>query len=158
MINRLISVVGLGVLISSAAMTQNAPPVQTLPPAVQPAPGGAAKIMTTLPADAMSITNFYKQNVYDPVDNKIGDIVDLLVKKDGTIAVAMVAVGGFLGIGEKDVAIPFDSMHLDDKWDLVLNTTKDALKAAPGFKYDQKRASWVPETSTGIVGPGGTSK
>ena len=161
MINRLVTVGALAVLMSTAAMAQNAPPTQTLPSAAQPAPAGAARIMTTLPADAMTVTNFYKQNVYDPSDNKIGDVADLLVEKDGKIAAAMVAVGGFLGIGEKDVAVPFDAMRLtkkDNKWYLVLNTTKDALKSAPGFKYDREKTTWVPDTNDGTVGSGGVKK
>jgi sporulation protein YlmC with PRC-barrel domain len=154
MINRLVTVGALAVLMSTAAMAQNTAP---LPPAAQPAPGGAARIMTTLPGDAMTVTNFYKQNVYDPSDNKIGDVADLLVEKDGKIVAAMVAVGGFLGIGEKDVAVPFDAMRLtkkDNKWYLVLNTTKDALKSAPGFKYDREKTTWVPDTNDGTVGSG----
>jgi sporulation protein YlmC with PRC-barrel domain len=157
MINRLVLATALATLMSTAAMAQNPPPAQTMPPAVQPAPGAAAKIMTTLPADAMTVTNFYKQNVYDPGDNKIGEVTDLLVEKDGKVVGAMVAVGGFVGIGEKDVAIPFESMRLtkkDNKWYLVLNTTKDALKSAPGFKYDRDKTTWIPDTRAGTVGSG----
>lgn len=50
-------------------------------------------------------------------------------------------------MGEKDVAVPFSSIRASEKngkWYLVLNTTKDELKAAPGFKYDKSKTSWVP--------------
>jgi sporulation protein YlmC with PRC-barrel domain len=117
------------------------------------------KIMTSLPVDAMTVTNFYKQNVYDPGDNKIGEISDLLVEPDGKIPAVMVSVGGFLGIGEKDVAVPFNAVRItkkDNKTYLVLNATKDALKSAPGFKYDREKTTWVPDTSSGTVGAGGT--
>ena len=49
-------------------------------------------------------------------------------------------VGGFLGIAEKDVAVPFDAVKRttkDGKIYLTLDTTKDALKGAPGFRYDR---------------------
>ena len=52
------------------------------------------------------------------------------------------SVGGFLGAGEKDVAVPFEAVHptmKDKKWWLVMNTTKDSLKSAPGFKYRFER-------------------
>jgi hypothetical protein len=119
--------------------------------------GGAAvaeqlsgNLLTTLPADASTVTNYYKQNVYDPSDNKIGEVTDLLVQKDGKIPAVMIAVGGFLGMGEKDVAVAFDALQpttKNDKVHLVMNTTKDALKSASGFKYDRNTGKWIPESS-----------
>jgi hypothetical protein len=107
-------------------------------------------LMTSIPADATTVTNYYKQNVYDPSDNKIGDITDVLVQKDGKIPAVIIGVGGFLGMGEKDVAVSFDAVKQTTKKDkiyLVLNTTKDALKSAPGFRYDRATTKWVPETA-----------
>ena len=84
------------------------------------------------------MTNFFKQSVYDPSNNKIGHILDFIVEKDGRITVAMVGVGGFLGIDEKTVVVPFDAFTVSEENNqrLTLNTTKDALKSAPGFTYD----------------------
>ena len=93
------------------------------------------------------MSNFYKQNVYDPSDNKIGDIDDVLIDKEGNVTALIIGVGGFLAMGEKDVAIPFSAVHAsvkNNKWYLVLNTTKDALKTAPGFTYDKTRTTWIP--------------
>jgi len=116
--------------------------------AQQPAPvtSGPARIFTALPAGT-TVTNFYKQNVYDPSDNKIGDIDDLLIDKEGKVTALIIGVGGFLGMGEKDVAVPFSAVHASEKnnkWYLVLNTTKEALKTAPGFTYDKTRTTWIP--------------
>jgi sporulation protein YlmC with PRC-barrel domain len=127
-------VLALGV--SVAALAQQAAPTAS----------GPAKIFTTIPAGT-TVTNFYKQNVYDPSDNKIGDIDDVLIDKAGNVSAMIVSVGGFLGMGEKDVAIPFSDVHASEKnntWYLVLNTTKDALKTAPGFTYDKTRTTWIP--------------
>ena len=79
----------------------------------------AADIQTTIPGEAMTVTDWYKQNVYDPNENKIGDIKDVLVDKSGKVVTLIVAVGGFLGMGEKDVAVPFEAVHptpKDKKW------------------------------------------
>jgi sporulation protein YlmC with PRC-barrel domain len=115
--------------------------------AQQPAPVSPARTLTFITEPAgTTITNFYKQNVYDPGDNKIGDVNDVLVDKEGKITALMIGVGGFLGMGEKDVAVPFSSIRAsmkDNKWYLVLDTTKEALKVAPGFKYDRAKTSWV---------------
>jgi len=59
----------------------------------------------------------------------------------------IIAVGGFLSMGEKDVAVPISSIRSSEKNNksyLVLNTTKEALKSAPGFTYDKTRTAWVP--------------
>jgi sporulation protein YlmC with PRC-barrel domain len=117
--------------------------------AQQPAPmaSGAAQILTTLPAGT-TVTNFYKQNVYDPLDNKIGGIDDVLIDKEGRVTALIIGVGGFLGMGEKNVAIPFSDIRASEKnnnkWYLVLNTTKDALKTAPGYTYDKTKTTWLP--------------
>ena len=109
-------------------------------------------ILTTLPANAMTVTHWYKQNVYDPSDNKIGEIMDVLVDRDGKTHALIVGVGGFLGAGEKDVAVAFNAVQFktkdNNKWYPVMNTTKDALKSAPGLKYDRTTMTWVFEKAT----------
>ena len=110
-----------------------------------------AQVLTTLPTNATTVTNYYKQNVYDPSDNKIGEIMDVLVSPEGRATALIVGVGGFLGAGEKDVAVPFSAVKhtmKDKKIYLTMDTTKDALKSAPGFKYDKEKTSWVPDGST----------
>jgi hypothetical protein len=73
----------------------------------QPAPtaAGPARIYTEMPAGT-TVTNFYKQNVYDPSDNKIGDVDDVLIDKEGNVTAMIIGVGGFLGMGEKDAQSP----------------------------------------------------
>ena len=118
--------------------------------------GAAAQTLTSVPANSWTINNWYKQNVYDPGDNKIGEIKDVLVDRDGKITALIVAAGGFLGMGEKDVAIPFNAVQVtskdNNKWYLVMNSTKDALKAAKGFKYDRDAMTWMPEDAPATTG------
>jgi PRC-barrel domain len=107
-------------------------------------------LMTTMPGDAVTVTDWYKQNVYDPSENKIGEIVDVLVNKNGQVSAVIISVGGFLGMDAKDVAAPFKAIHAtmkDNKWWLIMNTTKDALKSAPGYKYDKTSTTWVSDKS-----------
>jgi hypothetical protein len=59
----------------------------------------------------------------------------------------IMGVGGFLGMGEKDVAVPFSAVRASEKnnkWYLVLNTDKEALETAPGFTFDKTRTTWMP--------------
>jgi sporulation protein YlmC with PRC-barrel domain len=111
--------------------------------------GGDTKIMTDVPPNSMPVTNYYKQNVYGPDNAKIGDVDDVLLGADGKINALVIGVGGFLGIGEKHVIVPFAAVKADrkdNKWQLVMNSSKDELKAAPGFKYDRTNTVWVKDT------------
>jgi sporulation protein YlmC with PRC-barrel domain len=116
----------------------------------------AAQILATMPANSVTITHWYKQNIYDPEDNKIGEIMDVLVDREGKATALIIGVGGFLGMGEKDVAVPFDAVHAttkdNNKWYLVMNSTKDALKSAKGFKYDRTNMTWIPEETPATTG------
>jgi len=111
--------------------------------------GSAAygKVMTSVP-DSVTVTDYYKQNVYDPSDTKIGEIKDVLIASDGKVAAFIVEVGGFIGAGAKDVAVPFTDVKgtkKNDKWYLTMNADKDELKNAPGLTYDRNTTRWVPE-------------
>jgi PRC-barrel domain len=142
MMNRLASAAAIVMLVGMAPTAHSAASKR----------GPSARFTPTVPADATTVTNYYKQSVYDPSDNKVGDIVDLMVEKDGRIAAAMVGVGGFLGVDEKNVAVPFDTLavsHENNQRHLTLNATKDALKNAPGFKYDRDTTTWVSDKSVG---------
>ena len=66
-------------------------------------------------------------------------LTDLIMDNSGNVTTAVVGVGGFLGAGKKDVAVPFKDLKVvsrDGKDWLVLNQTKEDLKAAPA--YDKK--------------------
>jgi hypothetical protein len=77
--------------------------------------------------------------------------MDVLVAQDGKVNTLIVGVGGFLGAGEKDVAVSFDAIKpttKNNKMYLTMNATKDQLKAAPGFKYDRQTTTWMPDTAS----------
>ena len=111
---------------------------------------GRAELMTTVPTSSKTVSDWYKQDIYDPSTTKIGKIDDVLVSAGGQVNALIVGVGGFLGAGEKDVAVPFSAVKQitkDNKTYLTMDTTKDALKSAPGFKYDRDSTAWVPDKS-----------
>jgi sporulation protein YlmC with PRC-barrel domain len=125
------------------------------PPNARPA-GVPAQIMTSVPANSSTVTNWYKQSVYDPSDNKIGEVMDVLLDREGKVSALVIGVGGFLGAGEKDVMVPFNAIQVktkdNNKWYLVMNSTKDALKNAKGFKYDRNATTWTPEEAPATTG------
>jgi sporulation protein YlmC with PRC-barrel domain len=112
------------------------------------APKSAEK-MTAEPGDAVSVTEYYKQNVYDTSDNTIGEVSDVLLDKDGHVTAVILSVGGFLGLGAKYVSVPFNALRItekDGKRYLVMDATKETLTSAPGYQYDKTTGKWVPES------------
>jgi sporulation protein YlmC with PRC-barrel domain len=130
-----------------AAKPETAPP----PEAAQPMPSApkSAEKMTAEPGDAVSVTEYYKQNVYDTSDNTIGEVSDVLLDKDGHVTAVILSVGGFLGLGAKYVSVPFNALRItekDGKRYLVMDATKETLTSAPGYQYDKTTGKWVPES------------
>jgi sporulation protein YlmC with PRC-barrel domain len=81
--------------------------------------------------------------VVNDKNEKIGKIDDLIISpsKDSTTpaaSFAIIGVGGFLGIGNRDVAIPMEQLKLQNKQLILPGATKDALKAMPPFVYQKK--------------------
>lgn len=110
----------------------------------------ATELMTSVPSNSVTVTDWYKQNVYDPQNTKIGEVMDVLVSPDGKVNSVIVGVGGFLGAGEKDVAVDFSAIKRttkDNSIYLTMNTTKNALQSAPGFKYDKDTTTWVRDNA-----------
>jgi sporulation protein YlmC with PRC-barrel domain len=117
----------------------------------QPTTAGKAETLSSAPSNSFTVTNYYKQNVYDKADQKIGQILDVLVSEDGKIPALVIGAGGFLGMGKHDVVVPFSAVRAtkkNDKTYLVMDTTKDALKSAPSFKYDRTAGTRVLDDRT----------
>ena len=60
----------------------------------------------------------------------VGDVEEVLATADGTVTAVAAEVGGFLGVGERDVIIPLDRLTLQDD-DLVLDMTREEIEALP---------------------------
>lgn len=64
---------------------------------------------------------------------KVGDIRDIVVDDRGAIRLAIVSTGGFLGVGDRLHAVPWDLLTPGPKDDRILDIDKARLQAAPGF-------------------------
>lgn len=91
------------------------------------------------PTDVLS-SNLIGLDVENNGKDKIGEIQDLVVS-NGSLSGLILSVGGFLGIGERYVVVTPSAVKVvysenDKKWSATMDTTKDALKSAPEFKYE----------------------
>ena len=75
------------------------------------------------------------KDVYNEAGEKVGDINDLIVAPSRAFAYAIVGVGGFLGMGEHNVAVPVSKLKQQMGKIVLSGATKEALKAAPKFEY-----------------------
>ena len=133
----------------------------TKPSASAVTPAGKADFMTSQSADQHLASKFTGTDVIGADDAKIGDVSDILFDKDNKVIAYIVGVGGFLGIGSKDVAIApasFQAVPGKDATDmkLRLSMTKDELKAAPTFEpYQPPRpvSSQAPTRPMGAPAP-----
>ncbi|PWB61787.1 MAG: photosystem reaction center protein H [Bradyrhizobiaceae bacterium] len=175
MINRPLAAVAVATLLLSPAWAQT----QTAPaPGAQTAPAAAPQTRTTTGASP-AFTDMQKQSqwlgsqligakVVNNADESIGEINDLLVDDNGMVQAAVIGVGGFLGIGEKDVAVSFKELNVTRQDDgdidkVSVNYTKDQLKQAPEFKTvadqrsNQNRSTTTGSTGTNATPPASTS-
>ena len=75
--------------------------------------------------------NVLGKSVYNEQDEKVGDIRDVVLDADGTATHYVVGVGGFLGMGEHDVSLPFGELHPANDRFTIQGYTKDRLKELP---------------------------
>ncbi len=84
-------------------------------------------------------SKFIGSAVYDDQNHKIGTVDDLVMSGQDTAAVAILSVGGFLGIGNKLVAIKFDQLRYNpnakDAKVVMPGATKETLAGMPAFTY-----------------------
>lgn len=181
MIRTLLTTTALTMLLSAGAMAQTtttpATPPATEAPATTPATpatgaveSGAAEEtdidepwdMSTgyVAADTDNLgTRLIDQPVYSTAGDdaeEIGNITDIVFDESGEITAVVIGVGGFLGIGEKAVAVDFQSLEFTvaadntERW--VLPTTAEALTAAPDFVWEEDE----PVDAGGAMAPADT--
>ncbi len=161
MLKKFILTTALSGLIISAAWAQ-APAqsdTQASPPSSSMAPkadmgGSKASVVTTQKPDQWLASKFKGTDVLGSDNQKIGDVTDILFDKSGKIEAYVVSVGGFLGIGAKDVALPPSAFQVvkgqnneADKLKVAMN--KDDLKSAANFE------PYNPPRTTGSGNPSG---
>jgi uncharacterized protein YdeI (BOF family) len=124
---------------------------------VAKAPDGIIRLQDQ---DTFLASDLTGATVYSPQDEAIGDVNDVIVSRDGKVDGLVVGVGGFLGIGEKDVAIEITKIKMMDTEagiKLVMDANKDELAAAPEFmsktEMRAQNAAEQPGSTQGLMVP-----
>ncbi|MFO7528296.1 MAG: PRC-barrel domain-containing protein [Marinobacter sp.] len=93
--------------------------------------------MGTAPANSIHASNLIGAEVISAGDEKVGAVSDLIIDQNGQVVGFVIGVGGFLGMGEKDVAIGWDDVQKSDNADeleLRIDQSRESLLNAPEFK------------------------
>ena len=110
--------------------------------AAAPAAQAPARFLSVQPADVMA-SDLLGIAVVNARNESIGEIADVVVDNGQTIRAYIIEVGGFLGVGERYVAVDPASVTLsrqgDDDWRAVINTTAEELKKAPALEYEAEQ-------------------
>ena len=125
-------------LTAGAAMAQTGAPSSTSPgsSSTSSAPAGA-KFVTEQSQNEFRGSKLVGLNVYGSDNQKIGDINEILLDKSGNAKAAVIGVGGFLGIGEKNVAVEFSSLE----WVNTKPDTNRSASSASGTSDSSRTAS-----------------
>lgn len=125
-----------------AAPAEQTAPADTMAkpamPSATSADAGAASgtYLTEQAATQVAASDYMGKSIYNAEDKSIGDVNDLIMEENGGVVAAVVGVGGFLGIGEKNVAIPMDKLTVtreDNSVRLTTTETAESLQSAPKF-------------------------
>jgi sporulation protein YlmC with PRC-barrel domain len=95
----------------------------------------------TMSGPAISADKMIGRTVVNPNNEKVGDVEGVLIDRDGRSRYVVIGVGGFLGMGEKDVAVRWEELSFaDNNEKIVINATKDQLSALPAHRFPD--SSW----------------
>lgn len=133
---------------TAPAATAPATPAPITPAPTTPAPAAdAAMDATPNEMDAVEYvvdettnsiyaSDLIGQSVYGSTDEKTGDINDLLLDEAGNVTAVIIGVGGFIGLGEKDVAVTLESLtitNVDSSYRISIRATEAELESAPVY-------------------------
>src|SRR5262245_28485064 len=172
MLKTLMISAAVSALMVSGALAQDKPPMASPPAKAEGAAMDSAKFIQAQSTDQWVFSKFKGTDVLGPDNAHIGNVNDMLFDKNGRILGLIVGVGGFLGIGEKSVAIDMSAFQVapadtgagggaasssSDPTNVKLKVswTKDQLKNAPDFQYYKApapaRSERPPGSPTGMA-------
>lgn len=104
--------------------------------------GQSRDYIESVPANGMRVTNLTDAELKTTGDEEVGSVKDVIIDQDGQVVAVVVSVGGFLGMGEKDVAIGWDQIQKADSPDsdeqtLRVDLSRESLRSAPEYKQQE---------------------
>ncbi len=136
----------VAVLLSTSAFAQQAPsanPSHDMMSNTTSAPS-ANRFTTNEGQGQWLVGNLWDKSVYNASGKSIGELKDVLIDKDGKVSALVVGVGGFLGLGEKNVAVDYDYLQKNGGITpnrITLGMSEEDLRNAPKFERGSNSAN-----------------
>lgn len=141
---KLISTASLIALMTIPAFAQDTAPKQEAMPSQQQEMTADPATKQASYAGQISASDLLNKSVKNASNENVGDINDIRIDTSGKIAAVIVGVGGFLGMGEKNVALPYDQLTFAKDADGALvvtaDVTKESLQSLPEWKAPEDRS------------------
>ena len=98
-------------------------------------PGMSVEELQTIARGWSATKQILGKPVYNAKNEKVGEVDDLIIAPDSASSYAIIGVGGFLGLGERQVAVPANHLKHTEGRIVLPDATKEALQAMPSFQY-----------------------
>jgi sporulation protein YlmC with PRC-barrel domain len=137
----------LAAALPAYAQTSSTGAPSTSPSATSPSSMSSLHVTATqLQPGQMRATQLDGATVYDTRNQKVGDVKDIILDRDGKVAAVVIDVGAFLGIGGKNVAVSMNDLKItqdsnSNRPRVAVDMTKDQLKAAQVFDLNGRNTS-----------------
>jgi sporulation protein YlmC with PRC-barrel domain len=137
----------LAAALPAYAQTSSTSPSSTSPSSTSPSSMSNSHVTATqLQPGQMRATQLDGATVYDTRNQKVGDVKDIILDRDGKVAAVVIDVGAFLGIGGKNVAVSMNDLKItqdsnSNRPRVAVDMTKDQLKAAQVFDLNGRNTS-----------------
>jgi sporulation protein YlmC with PRC-barrel domain len=142
----------LAALAVAPALAQSTNPAPVNPSTTPSTPNMTRTFIDAQSADQWLASKIIGASVVDNANNSIGSVNDLVVDSSGNVVAAVIGVGGFLGIGEKNVAISFKSLNItrdpNGSEKVKTEVSKNELQQAAAFKPYEPVRTERPATPT----------
>jgi sporulation protein YlmC with PRC-barrel domain len=132
---KLLALMSIIAFLSVTAFSQETTPKQphSKPPATE-------QLVQSVSSEYLfRVTRLLGRELQNPQGEPIGQVEDLIITTNDNVVQVIVSVGGFLGVGEKLVAISYEGLHIDpQKGIIVYDATQQELLEQPEFHYQEK--------------------
>lgn len=159
MIRNLLATTAIATLVATGAFAQDATTPAPAPAEPAPMTEQADQAAPKVTGEGNLATQIIGESVFNGTGDdaqNVGDVNDIVIGADGNIEALVIGVGGFLGIGEKDVAVDFEQLEWaerdGDRW-LVAPMTKEQLETQAAFD----RSAYEPEQPVASTDPAATT-
>lgn len=119
--------------------------------------GGPINFVSNLSDGQVEVSELTGKQVVNSAGEELGDIDDLILDREGKPAIAVIGVGGFLGLGEKAVGVPFANLEMvpneDGEISIRLNASKEDLANAPTYEGESRQAAAPDGVAPSVTEP-----